>query len=443
MRRVGALAVTMAAVAGCGAPAPYRYGTIMGTMLADPAACPPMPTATPAEVGIAQAAIDSLQRKAEAMKSDALLVVRDGKIVHEWTYPGFAMPWNPQSITKAITGLGVGVLLDRGAIPSLDLPLAELFPEFATPEKRPVTLRMLMNHTSGIAAGRGEAQFVGQPDVGAFVRGRPMQEPAGTTYRYNNVGAQLVSHVVQARGGAPLHAIVDSALFRPMCIADWRWDVDATGASYGYALVALTARDLAKIGQLVLDRGAWRGRQLLQPSTIDTLTALAGGPVQGLAPMQYVGMWLHVGGDTVTLDTALVARLRAVPVSDTLVATVRRALGGVASRRMPTSAFRATLDSAFGRDSGTARWYRETGGAVFPARVRSRAQAVLHSGSWGQWLIVFPETRTVVVRYASWRHPGRTREDDGFGWGSIVADAYRLVGHRATPAASATGAAAR
>jgi hypothetical protein len=47
-------------------------------------------------------------------------------------------------------------------------------------------------------------------------------------------------------------------------------------------------------------------------------------------------------------------------------------------------------------------------------------------------LLVFPETRTVVVRFASWTHPGRTSEDDGFGWNNIVADLYRLVGRRAT-----------
>jgi CubicO group peptidase (beta-lactamase class C family) len=442
MRRVGVAvttAVTTVMLTGCGGRgAGLSYGSVAGTPPADASACAPMPTATPAEVGIAPSVIDSLQRAAEALKSDAFLIVRDGKIVHEWTYPGFRMPWNPQSVTKAITGLGVGVLLDRGAIPSLDLPLAEVFPEFATADKRPVTLRMLMNHTSGIAAGRGEAQFVGQRDVGAFVRAQPMAEPAGTRFRYSNVGAQMVGHVVQARGGAPLHAIVDSALFRPMCIADWRWDTDATGASYAYARVHLTARDLAKVGQLVLDRGSWRGRQLLRAETIDTLTGIGGGAVTGLAPASYVGMWQFVGGDTVTIDTALVARLRAVPVSDTLLGTVRRLLGDAPARRLRHVAFRAALDSAFGVDSGTMRWARETRGTVFPARDRSRAQAVVHSGSWGQWLVVLPETRTVVVRFASWNHPGRRSEDDGYGWNGIVGDSYRLLGSAPRAPASST-----
>jgi CubicO group peptidase (beta-lactamase class C family) len=345
------------------------------------------------------------------------------------------MPWNPQSVTKAITGLGVGVLLDRGLIASLDLPLADVFPEFTTPDKRAVTLRMAMNHTSGIAAGRGEAQFMGKGDVGAFVRAQPMAEPAGTVFRYNNVGAQLVSHVVQARAGVPLHAVIDSALFRPLCIADWRWQTDATGASYGYSRVFLTARDLARIGQLVLDGGRWNGRQLLRAETLDTLTAMRGGPVAGLAPSSYVGLWQFIGGDTVTIDTTLVARLRAVPVSDTLVAVVRRLLGDRPSRRLPHATLRVTLDSAFGRDSGTARWLRETRGTVVPARMRSPAQAIVHSGSWGQWLILFPETRTVVVRFASWRHPGRRSEDDGFGWDGIVADTYRLLGRASAPSA--------
>ncbi|MCU0626861.1 MAG: beta-lactamase family protein [Gemmatimonadaceae bacterium] len=406
--------------------------------VADTAACAPMPSITPAEAGIPQTVVDSLQRVAEAMKSDAFLIVRDGKVVHEWSWPGFRMPWNPQSVTKAITGLGVGVLLDRGAIASLDLPLVDLFPEFAAPDKRPVTLRMIMNHTSGIAAGRGERQFAGQRDVGAFVRGQPMAEPAGSIFRYSNVGAQLTSHVVQARAGMPLHTLVDSALFRPMCIRDWRWETDDAGATYGYSRVHLTARDLAKIGQLVLDGGTWRGQRLLREATVDTLTMRRGGRVSQLAPIAYVGLWQYWGGDSVRVDGALVARLAALSVSDTLLATVRRLADASAGRPMLTSRLRATLDSAFGSDSGARRWARETGDTVPLDRWRTPAQAMGHSGSWGQWLLVFPETRTVVVRFASWRHPGRSSEEDGFGWGAIVGTTYRLVGTSAAGASSSS-----
>lgn len=399
---------------------------------ASDAACPAPPRATPFEVGINPEVIDSLQRAAEAMKSDAFLIMRDGKVVHEWSYPGFRMPFNPQSITKAITGLGVGVLMDRGRITSLDTPLRETFPEFNTPDKQAVTLRMLMNHTSGLAADRGEAQFMkrGAEDVGAFVRRQPMAEPAGTTFRYNNVGAQLVSHMVQARAAAPLHAVLDSALFAPLCIRDWYWHTDVRGASYGYSRVFLGARDLAKLGQLVLDRGLWNGHRILRAETVDTLTMIGGGIVRELAPINYVGLWQFIGGDSVRIEPTLVARLRDVKASDSLVAAVERLIASAGVRVMSTQAFKSALDSSFGAGQGVLRWQRETRGAVTPTRWRSPAQAVGHSGSWGQMLLVFPETRTVIVRFADWNHPGRRAEDDEFMWGSLLADTYRLLGRR-------------
>lgn len=380
------------------------------------------------------AAVDSLQRAAEALKSDALLILRDGRVVHEWTAPGFRQPFNPQSVTKAVTGLGVGVLLDRGRIASLDLPLADVFAEFATGDKQAVMLRHLMAHTSGIAADRGEAQFRGIDDVGNWARSRPLAEPPGQVFRYNNVGAQLVSHLVQARGGSPLHALLDTAVFAPLCIRDWRWETDATGASYGYSRVQLTARDLGKLGQLVLNGGAWQERQVLQAATVDTLTALHGGPVRSLADAAFVGLWQYWGGDSVRLDAALDQRLRDASVSDSLRAAVQHIAGVTGVRTMPTGAFRVALDSIFGDGRGVPRWYRETGGTVLPERWRTPAQAVGHSGSWGQWLLVFPETRTVVVRLAAWDHPGREDENDGNEWSSIVGDAYRLVGRRAPDA---------
>lgn len=398
---------------------------------ADAEACRPLPVATASAVGIEQAAIDSLQRAAEALKSDALLILRDGRLVHEWTSPGFRLPFNPQSVTKAITGLGVGVLLDRGRLPNLDVPLATFFPEFASDGRQAITLRHLMTHTSGLAAERGEAQFYasGRGDAAAYVRSRELAEPAGTTFRYSNVGAQLVSHVVQAASGTPLHAVLDSAVFAPLCIRDWRWALDERGATYGYSRIELTARDLAKLGQLVLDGGTWNGRRILRTETIDSLTMLHGGAVSELAPATFVGLWQFWGGDSVRLDAALRDRLRALPVSDSLLGVVER-VGAATTGTAGTIPFQLALDSVFGQGRGVARWYAETGGRVMPTRWRTPAQVVGHSGSWGQWLLVFPETRTVVVRFASWDHEGREDENDGNDWPSLVRDAYRLVGRR-------------
>jgi CubicO group peptidase (beta-lactamase class C family) len=430
------MAVTVLALfSACGGPR-FDYGRIGPHPSATlPASCTGLPDGTPDAVGIPRPTIDSIQRAAEALLTDELVIVRDGRVVHHWRHPSFRDTlWNPQSVTKAVASLGVGLLLDDGRVSSLDLPLRELFPEFAATDKAPVTLRMLMAHTSGIAAGRGEVQFAGQADVGAFVRSQPMAEPAGTVFRYSNVGAQLMGQVVEARSGMPLGRLLEERLFRPLCIGQWTWDVDARGSNYAYSRVHLRARDLAALGQLVLDGGEWQGQRLLSRAAIDTLTQMRGAGGLPLAPHSYAASWTRAGEDVVTLDRAWLARVQTTGASAPLLAALRRLMADSGSRTLPTPQFKMVLDTAIGTGafaSGLPRWYAETGGTVDPPRRRGPAQVVYHSGSWGQWLLLYPETRTVVVRYASWTHPGRRSEEDAASWNSMYADLYRLIGRKA------------
>lgn len=418
---------------GCGLRFDYGHDSPL-PLASDAVACEGLPRATGA-TGIPVPVIDSIQRLAESTLSDELVIVRDGRIVHHWRHPDFRDTlFNPQSVTKAVAALGVGLLLDDGRIPSLDLALRDVFPALDTPDKSALTLRMLMAHTSGIAAGRGEAQFRGQGDVEAFILGQPMAEPAGTTFRYNNLGAQLMGQVVQARSGQPLARLLESRVFLPLCIRQWTWDHDARGATYAYSRVHLRAVDLAAIGQLMLDGGAWRGSRVLSAAAVDTLTHLHGARGVPLAATSFAASWMWSGDDRVVLDRAWLARLEATSASPALREAARRLVVDTAARAYPTTAFKAVLDTAFGstaQNSTMPRWYRETSGRADPERVRGPARLVMHSGSWGQYLLVYPETRTVVVRYASWQHDGRRDEDDAGVWGSIAADLYRLVGRAA------------
>ena len=173
-------------LAACGRRG-YDYGRIgPETIAGTPTACSGLPSATPESIGIPRATLDSIQRAAEALLTDELVIVRDGCVVHHWRHPSFRdTVWNPQPVTKAVASLGVGLLLDDGRLPSLDLPLRTVFPEFTAADKAPVTLRMLMAHTVGVAAARGEAQFVGQPDVRAFVAAPSPTSPAPRGGRRN------------------------------------------------------------------------------------------------------------------------------------------------------------------------------------------------------------------------------------------------------------------
>jgi CubicO group peptidase (beta-lactamase class C family) len=102
---------------------------------------------------------------------------------------------------------------------------------------------------------------------------QPMLAEPGKKWRYNNGVAELVGGVVQKAAGRRLDAFARDVLFEPLGIDDWEWGKMASGdpgASWG---LRLRPRDLAKIGQLILDKGTWRGRQIVSADWIDEMTA--------------------------------------------------------------------------------------------------------------------------------------------------------------------------
>ena len=95
----------------------------------------------------------------------------------------------------------------------------------------------------------------------------------GLTWRYNNGSAEVAGAVVKKAAGKPLGRFAKEVLFDPLGVDDWEWGTMANGdpgASWG---LRLRLRDLAKIGQLVLDRGRWHGQRILPETWISIMTA--------------------------------------------------------------------------------------------------------------------------------------------------------------------------
>jgi len=276
---------------------------------AQPCAPPPdlgdgWQTAAPGEQGLAGGRICALAGKLVALQGaepHGVVVVRHGKLVHEAYFSGKDQRWpqqhwkqplvetphdartlhDVQSITKSITALLVGVALDRGALPRLDAPVLPLFPnasDLATPERSRITLRDLLTMRAGLSWRTkpylGLAREVDAArDPYRLVLEQPMTGVPGETWRYNNGTAELVGGVVQRATGLPLDEFAKRALFAPLAIDSWEWGKMASGdpgASWG---LRLRPRDLAKIGQLVLNRGDWRGVRVVSPGWIEQMIA--------------------------------------------------------------------------------------------------------------------------------------------------------------------------
>jgi CubicO group peptidase (beta-lactamase class C family) len=185
-----------------------------------------------------------------------------------------------QSITKSVVGLLVGIARDRGMIGSLKTPALSFFPNYGDlgdPAKAQITVRALLTMTAGLRwPYRPYLSMARETDAASdpyrFVLEQPLLAKPGTWWHYNNGSAEVVGGVLQKATGRPVDQFAKEALFDPLGITDWEWGKMASGnpgASWG---LRLRPRDLAKIGQLVLDHGVWHGQQIVSAAWIKEMT---------------------------------------------------------------------------------------------------------------------------------------------------------------------------
>lgn len=247
-----------------------------------------LPRALPKSVGLDEKALWKLVREAEASDTDALIVVKDGKVVCERTFGRKEGRFHVMSVTKFVTAFAVGLLLEEGAIDSLDAPVSRWFPEWAEGNRGKITLRHLVTHTSGIAHGETARALNEAKDKVAYVLGLEPGEP-GSAWSYNNEAVALLSGILAKASGMPCDAYLQKRLFDPLGIVDAAWDRDGAGRTVTYAQLGLTARELALVGELVAERGTRGGRRVVAEKTLDLLA----GQATPLSPVQGV-LWFRV-----------------------------------------------------------------------------------------------------------------------------------------------------
>jgi len=207
------------------------------------------------------------------------------------------------SVTKSVVSILVGMAIDEGRL-RLDQTLAELLLEHLsamTPAQQAITLKQLLTMTAGVSD--GGLDLGAEDPVGHFLAYGMSTEP-GTTFGYSDGSAHLVATVLRRAIDRPILDYAREKLFDPLGIvthpawegsdpntkngfndAGFGWLIDSTGVHSGGYGLRLTAPDLLKIGQLYLDGGRWKGRQLVseswvRESTSNQLTAEQGNGVE-------------------------------------------------------------------------------------------------------------------------------------------------------------------
>ncbi len=224
----------------------------------------------------------------------AVLVSRRGELVAERYYGTSATEYHDVwSVTKSVTSTLVGIALRKGQLRSVDQTLAELLPQFRqtmAPASGQVTLRQLLTMTSGWT-GEWDPEPARKGLVERILTHGPTAETG--VFEYADTGIQVIAAVLVKATGKSVLEYAREELFAPLAIrstpagesplADagqpavtevnqFRWLRDADGVHGGPFGLALTARDLVKLGELWRNGGAWQGRQLLDDDYVAAAT---------------------------------------------------------------------------------------------------------------------------------------------------------------------------
>lgn len=248
-----------------------------------------LPEAAPGDEGFAAdlgKKVDAVLGREGLQNVHGVVVVHDGKIVLEryltgdderahWTVEdvtfGPDVKHDVRSITKSVVGLLYGIALAEGKVPPLDAPLIDSFPEHAdlvTPELRKITVEDALTMRLGFEWQFGpppttESAMQHQADPYRFIFSQPIAAEPGAVFNYNGAGTALLGRILAHGTGMSIAEYGREKLFEPLGIEDIEWLTDYFGVPLGYDGLRLRPRDLAKLGQLVLNDGVWEDQQIV------------------------------------------------------------------------------------------------------------------------------------------------------------------------------------
>ena len=245
-----------------------------------------------------------VQEMLEVTHSRAFVVLHDGQLVHEWYADDIDADarLSSWSVAKSVVSLLVGQAIERGQL-SEDDRLVDLLPELRTGDGfDEITVRDLLDMSSGIDVSEnynpwwpvtGTARLLLSTDLPGYLQGqRALSFEPGTRGEYRSVDTQMLGMILARVDGRPLAQIASEELWTPMgAEADATWNLDREdGTEKSFCCLNATARDFARIGQLVLDNGRVKGQQVVPEAWIERISTPSDLPIGGWG---YSAQWWH------------------------------------------------------------------------------------------------------------------------------------------------------
>lgn len=355
--------------------------------------------------------LEDLIKFNKEMKSDRLVVSIKDTIIADVTFHGKSNDkFLIYSITKIFSGVAIGVLIDKKLIENPEVPVATFFEEWKNDTlKNKITIRHILQHTSGLSSSSGSRDIYPEPDFVKFVLNSAAITEPGHSFFYNNKAINLISGIVKKVTGKSLELFIKENVFIPLDISNYEWRTDKVGNTWGMDGLWLNATDLMKVGQMLCNFGEWNGKRILSERwckmmfQIPLVNAMSGKYGYAMAirslPIQDKISITQQTVDTLNqlgLKTDLVQKLQTLQKKD----DYKYVELGTTLNQLLTTREMEEISSFASRQ-------------MIPLyTVHNGYFYIKHGGEYGLLLTAFPKQKKVLVRYLGEKW-GRKKKDDG------------------------------
>ena len=348
-----------------------------------------------------------LLERGRETSSDALIVIQDGKVLAEEYYGKPKGPVYIASAGKSLTALAIGKLLDEGKIKSLDQPVSDFYPEWLQGKKKSITIRMLLNQTSGIqniANASIEIERKSPPvNVIKLALAAELSDTPGANWSYNNKAVGLLGGIIEKASGKRMDVYFEESFYKPMSIKQYDWIRDEDGNPTAYGAFIIEPMGFAKIGLLMLNDGQFEGKQILSRTFVEEAIK----PSQSLFTACGLLWWRYPKSSTSVIDTDKFTQMRKDGVSEEFLRKIQPLENIVFDSN---EAYFAAIEKTLGKD-----WGRQVQKALqavgYGLRKRKFSDEVIGyyaSGFRGNYLLVMPKAKLVALRVV--------RNDSDYNW---------------------------
>lgn len=273
---------------------PGIAGLLLAGMTGTAVGAAPWKRATPSEAGFDPAigeTLDAAFADGKFKNLHAVVLVRGGKIVLERYFPGPDERWGRplgtvdhsgesrhdlRSVSKSVVGLLYGIALAEGKVPPLDASLVAQFPDYPDladdPERGRITIADTLSMQLGLKWNEdlpytdprnSEIAMERSDDRIRYVLEQPILVEPGTRWTYSGGSTALIGHLISRGTGQDLMTYATEKLFLPLGIEDVEWVRGSNGEPSAASGLRMRAPDLARIGQMVLNKGTWQGKRIV------------------------------------------------------------------------------------------------------------------------------------------------------------------------------------